>query len=338
MAKFSSLICTKPFRKGPHILVVSLVIISLADLGIVHGTSSLESDVRAAFAQPDTGTMPIQVEEGTGLSIIVTGKVLGIEKTIDGHDLTEGTMQVYSPDGMIFTVENTTVNTLNREYKFHVNFENDTGREIKYAPTGIYKIVVTYGNNQRGETEYSFYLVGNAPQPAPFYQIQIEGKNYTVYYRLTQYGAGNLVFLNMTTSRMNKSLVVNIESDINGTLAKELPRALINSSSYSDNNGKKMDSSFAVLVDGKKIDSVNELTGQNPRKITFVGLPISNITTARDLEINFTSGTKQVEIIGTELAPEFDGFSSFVLVIGAAASVMGTTFLLRYFRLRTTIQ
>src|SRR5207244_11240468 len=134
---------------------------------------------------------------------------------------------------------------------------------------------------------YRFRLVVNAPQPAPFYQIQIEGKNYTVYYRLTQYGAGNLVFLNMTTSRMNKSLVVNIESDINGTLAKELPRALINSSSYSDNNGKKMDSSFVVLVDGKKIDSVNELTGQNPRKITFVGLLIYNITTARALEINF---------------------------------------------------
>ena len=333
MTKFSSLGYEKLLREWTNILLLSFVIIMLASYAINYATYPFRTKVGDAFAQTDTKMMTIQIEQDVGLSIIVTGKVAALEKTNDGQDVTIANMQVYGPNGTIFRTENTTVNTFNGEYKFHINFENDTGNEIKYAPVGLYKIVVTYGLDQRAEIEYNFFTVSTAPQPVPAYQILIDGKNYTLHYRLVQPTAGNLAFHNMTLNSPNKSLLVNIESDIKGTLVIELPRALINSSSYSEKS-EKMDVSFVVLVDGRKLDNFNELIGPNFEKRTLYGLDNSNSTAVRDLEINFTSGTKQIEIMGTELVPEFDGFASFAFMIGTAASVTGINFMLRRFRLR----
>ncbi len=96
-----------------------------------------------------------------------------------------------------------------------------------------------------------------------------------------------------------KSLIVQIDSVSNGTLAIKLPREVIDAKFGDD------DDDFFVVLDGLEIDFDETKTG-NERTIT----------------IEFPEGTEEIEIIGTFIVPEFGTIAALILVVSIFSVVL----------------
>ena len=97
---------------------------------------------------------------------------------------------------------------------------------------------------------------------------------------------------NMQVNTDDESLLVDVTTTGNGTLTITLPRALIDSTA----NGE--DDQFFVLIDGENVE-FQELKS----------------TTDRTLTIPFSDGSQEIEIMGTQVVPEFGPIVSLVLVV-----------------------
>ena len=128
----------------------------------------------------------------------------------------------------------------------------------------------------------------------------VDGTNMTVTYSIT-----NGKVLDVKADTNSKSLIVSIQTSGDGALTINMPRALI--------DAKKTDGSddqFFVLNDGQENDQFQE-TG--------------NTATARTLQIPFTDGTSQIEIIGTIVVPEFGPIAVVVLAIAIISIIAIST-------------
>ena len=124
--------------------------------------------------------------------------------------------------------------------------------------------------------------------------ISVQGTDFELTYAISG-GVINQVIPDTET----KSLIVQIDSISNGSLAIKLPREVIDAK-FGDN-----DDDFFVVLDGLEIDFDETKTG-NERTIT----------------IEFPEGTEEIEIIGTSVVPEFGTITAVILVI----SIMSVIF------------
>jgi predicted secreted protein with PEFG-CTERM motif len=120
------------------------------------------------------------------------------------------------------------------------------------------------------------------------------GQSFQVPYDIT--GA---TVSDMSISSHDTSLVVFLHSSADGNLTLTLPRSLIDAK-----NGTN-DEQFFVLVDGAETD-FTELKTSTERTITMF----------------IPQNTVQVEVIGTQVVPEFGALSPLVLVV-AIISIVG---------------
>ena len=123
------------------------------------------------------------------------------------------------------------------------------------------------------------------------------GQSYPVNYSITG-GAVN----DMSINTNETSLVVSIQSTGGGNLAMTLPRTLIDAKAGAD------DDLFFVLVDGADTD-FNE----------------SKTNTDRTLTVSFPDGTQQIEVIGTQVVPEFAGLAFAILAISILMIIVFST-------------
>ena len=119
------------------------------------------------------------------------------------------------------------------------------------------------------------------------------GQSYTVNYIIN--GA---TVSDISISPQDTSLVVSITSSSDGNLTMTIPRSLIDAKA---NTG---DDQFFVLVDGADTDFTESKTD-----------------TDRTITVLIPNGTQQVEVIGTQVVPEFGGLSFAVLVIAIISIV-----------------
>jgi len=124
--------------------------------------------------------------------------------------------------------------------------------------------------------------------------ISVQGTDFELTYAISG-GVINQIIPDTET----KSLIVQIDSISNGSLAIKLPREVIDAK-FGDN-----DDDFFVVLDGLEIDFDETKTG-NERTIT----------------IEFPEGTEEIEIIGTSVVPEFGTITAVILVI----SIMSVIF------------
>lgn len=150
-----------------------------------------------------------------------------------------------------------------------------------WTAAGTYEIDVTYGSKDV-TAKTTFEFTGYHAYP-----IEIQGIDYDATYVITN---GNIVSIKPNTD--SKSLAVTIDSKGNGTIAITFPRALI------DAKTNNQDSQFVVQEDGIVI---------TPEE--------SKSDTSRTLTISFSSNTKQIEIIGTQIVPEFGPLALVILTV-----------------------
>jgi hypothetical protein len=108
--------------------------------------------------------------------------------------------------------------------------------------------------------------------------VVIHGKTFTISNQITG-GRVN----NITGEKDNRTLLVGILSKSNGTLTIEVPRNVIDSKKQ----GTNVDDPYTVFADDQYAQNFDE---------------IKNSTKARVLSINFDNGTKQIEIVGSQMA------------------------------------
>ena len=193
----------------------------------------------------------------------------------------------------------------------------DVGTDKTYSTTvvasgslwqaaGTYSIFVEFGSQDRtAKTTFQFSgsSIGKVPSTIP-----VDGTNLSVLYTIT-----NGKVLDIKADTQSKSLIVSIQTTGDGVLTITLPRALIDAQA----NGQ--DDQYFVLNDGQEA-SFQE---------------INKTSTDRTLSIPFTDGTQQIEIIGTQIVPEFGPIAALVLVIAivsiiAVSAKTGLRFMPKY--------
>jgi cellulose biosynthesis protein BcsQ len=120
-----------------------------------------------------------------------------------------------------------------------------------------------------------------------------------------------LQFTAMSADTGKKALVIDLDATYWGTLYINLPRSLLDASE----GGR--DTKYTVLVNGQD-------AGNNAVKVTkYVDAGEGN----RVLSIKYSAGEKQIEIIGTQIAPEFGSMT--IVVAAAILGTVGMTILAR---------
>lgn len=161
-----------------------------------------------------------------------------------------------------------------------------------WTTTGSYEIDVTYGSKDNTAKTTFEYAVSHV------FPVNIAGSKYNATYTITN---GEITSIMPDTA--SKSILISLHPAGNGVISITLPRTLI------DSKADSQDSQFVVNEDSAII-SVNETKTEVDRTLT----------------IPFLSTTKQIEITGTQIIPEFGPFVSVVLCISIAAIVFFVKF------------
>ncbi len=163
-----------------------------------------------------------------------------------------------------------------------------------WQAAGTYSIFVQFGGPDRSATT-SFQFSGSHV-PGAANTIPVDGTNSSVTYSIT-----NGKVLDVKADTNSKSLIVSISTTGDGVLTITMPRALI--------DAKKTDGTddqYFVLNDGQENDQFQET---------------ATTTTDRTLQIPFSDGTSQIEIIGTIVIPEFGPIAIMVLAVAIVSII-----------------
>jgi len=114
-------------------------------------------------------------------------------------------------------------------------------------------------------------------------------------------------------NKLSKTLVVKIQADNDGQITLNIPRSVLDAKIGTN------DSNFAVLIDGEEVDQFTESPASDVRSITIM----------------FPAGSEKIEIIGTQIIPEFGPIAALVLAIAiisiiAVSAKTGLRFMPKY--------
>jgi predicted secreted protein with PEFG-CTERM motif len=176
-----------------------------------------------------------------------------------------------------------------------------------WQAAGTYTVKVQFGSPDR-TAETTFQFAGSSVTPGGN-TIPVDGTKLSVKYSIT-----NGKVLGIKADTQSKSLIVSIQTTGNGVLTITLPRALINATVDGH------DDKYYVMVDGQEEDGFQET---------------STTKTDRTLSIPFTDGTQEIEIIGTQIIPEFGPIAALVFAIAitsiiAVSAKTGLRFMPKY--------
>ena len=118
----------------------------------------------------------------------------------------------------------------------------------------------------------------------------------------------------MTIDTQSISLIVSVNSTTDGTVTLQIPRVLVDAKT---NSGQ--DDAFIILIDGAEVKPQSE----------------SSNSGYRNLVIQFYQGDQDIEIIGTQIVPEFGQIAALVLAIAiisiiAVSAKTGLRFIPKY--------
>ena len=117
--------------------------------------------------------------------------------------------------------------------------------------------------------------------------VPVDGSDFKIKYLMSE-GMIKQVY----PDEDSKSLILQIDSISNGTLAVKLPREVIDAKFGDD------DDDFFVVIDGEEVTFEETKSGND-----------------RTLSINYPGGAEEIEIIGTSVVPEFGTITAAILMI-----------------------
>ena len=172
-----------------------------------------------------------------------------------------------------------------------------------WSHNGDYQISVNV-NHSSGENQITNEII---------IPLDIENSKISVHNELFDYDITGGYVSNTQISEENNSIIISINSDSDGNLTVYLPRDVIDSKMAHEGNLPSdqilPDTEFVVLADGI------------PAKLT----ELQTNPTNRILSIDFENGTSQIEIIGTQVIPEFGTIAMIILAVAIVSIIAVST-------------
>ena len=238
---------------------------------------------QVAYSQ--AGTLTVKVDKtsfGAGETIMVTGTVPAV---IEGVPVA---IQVFNPRNTMYTIGQPTPN-MDGTYSFEFKVGG------KLGINGIYQVKATY-SGQSVQTTFEFTGGEVTGPPAGTVRVQFEDNVFNVKASLSN---GSIRSIEVDPDFT--SIVISVRTtDQDGELKITLPRQLIDARINGD------DDDFIVLVDGEEADFEETDT----------------TATERTLTIPVPAGAEEVEIIGTQVIPEFGILAALALAAAVGAIVV----------------
>ena len=278
------------------ILVCSIGIVPVfASPALLNGTSANPTSVTSG----NTGEVTVTTDKASyndGDKVTISGST---QDYISGTPIT---VRIISPIGNLVKVDQV---DLGSDRTFSTSI---TATGVLWQEAGAYTVKVQFGSAAR-TAQTTFQFSGSSSGQGGN-TIKVDGTDLSVKYSIT-----NGKVLGIKADIQSKSLIVSIQTTGDGVLTITLPRALINATLPSTGQDDK----YYVLVDGQEADFQET----------------STTTTDRTLSIPFTDGTEEIEIIGTQIVPEFGPIAALVLAIAiisiiAVSAKTGLRFMPKY--------
>ncbi len=191
------------------------------------------------------------------------------------------TLKVVGPTGNIVKVDQIMVDD-NGDFETTLSTASPL-----WTKSGVYTISVQYGKIGRSnEVQVEIFAGGICGESELAAKAGIE--TYCIPYSVI--GA---TVKGGTLDMDSKSLIVRIDADSDGEITLDIPRSVL------DSKSGNMDSRFFVLVNGEEDDIYSESKTDETRSVT----------------IQFESGVDEIEIIGTQIVPEFGAIAALVLAV-----------------------
>lgn len=225
-------------------------------------------------------------EYGIGSTVKISGEVPD-ELLADGEPLL---IRINKPDGNPCRIDQVNV-PASGSYTYSLVL----GGTCSVA--GEYEVEVTYREEQ---SKTSFGLGGSSG--ATEFNLNVEGKNYPIEYELTD-GSLDSIFARPA----DKKLVVNINTDEDGRLTLVLPRDVID-----------------AIEDGDDIDYIVTIEDESGNVETIEAEESRNTDDERTLVIDYEAGAERIEIIGTQVVPEFGAIAAIILAMAIVGIIVAT--------------
>jgi len=213
-----------------------------------------------------------------GDRIVVTGTVKSVVPE------TPLTIQILDSDNNLVQVAQINVSQ-DGKYTDTINAEG-----ALWKSNGVYTVRVQYGQSNVTAQETFTFQNSLIPSSSSF---QLKDPNTQQTFNVNYTISGGTVST-MTIDAQSLSVIVSINSTSDGTITLKLPRALIDAKT---NSGQ--DDAFIILIDGAEVNPQSESADNDFRNLT----------------IQFLQGDKDIEIIGTQIVPEFGSIAALVLAI-----------------------
>jgi len=253
-----------------------------------------------SFAQtaPNITTSADKSSYTIGDTIVISGAVKAVVPN------TPLTISIYNPNNNLVEVAQIDVS---QDGKYAKSFFAQ-GPLWKTA-SGIFTVKVQYGPTVSAQTTFTFasstipisnYFIVKDPSSQQTFSV-----NYTI-------NGGKIK--DMTIDPQSFSLIVSLNATSEGSFTLKIPRLLIDAKT---SNGE--DDSFIILIDGAQVKPQSEEVNNDFRTLT----------------IQFLQGDQDVEIIGTQIVPEFGPIAALVLAIAiisiiAVSAKTGLRFIPKY--------
>jgi predicted secreted protein with PEFG-CTERM motif len=254
------------------------------------GCGSNDFYMKANLARQNDVPVSVWTDQGTydhESEIVVSGVVANLRGDAPV------TVTVYGPQNNLVTVRQVEVSEDNT---YETSFST---AGALFKQNGIYTLRVQYGP-QEINNKAIFEIVGETPgttdESCGEDEIAVKGGS-KVY--CVPYEASGAVVTKATVSSATTSLVLMIDAQSDGSISLMIPRSVLDSTSGDE------DTDFIVLVDGEEADFEE----------------IDSDATSRTLDITFSEGSSQIEIIGTFAVPEFGTMAAIILAVAIVSII-----------------
>ena len=218
-----------------------------------------------------------------GDTIVISGQVQAI---VPGNQLT---IEILDPNNSLVNVAQIDVS---QDGKYT---DSIPAVGTLWKANGVYTVKVLYASNVSQQTSFTFQstptITSNVFQLKDPNSQQTFNVNYTI-------SGGTLK--TMTIDAQSLSVIASVNSTSDGIITLQLPRALIDAKT---NSGQ--DDAFIILIDGAEVKPQSE----------------SADNTFRNITIQFLKGDQDIEIIGTQIVPEFGPIAALVLAIAIVSII-----------------
>ena len=191
------------------------------------------------------------------------------------------TMKVVGPTGNVVKVEQLTFDS-NGDFKTTLNTASPL-----WTQSGVYTITAQYGGASKTDRAQIEVLGATGMCGSAELEAKVGNKGYCIPYTVV-----GVTVVGGTLNTGTKSLIVKIMAESQGEITLDIPRSVLDSKSGA------RDDSFFVLVDGEETDYDEKAT-----------------STTRSVTIQLPAGTEEIEIIGTQIVPEFGPIAALVLAV-----------------------